>query len=186
MMSSSRENFCFVRQIKPKGKNYFPLGFHPATHSIFNPVNGNGRKPRLSCKLCFAYKKALSDFSYSVFIQFPLPKKCPWSFLSKGAVKVAVQQPGGHGHQAIDPWLCVTVFQRFCPCALCILPKSINAKYWWFRKKSKSTLFVIPDLIRNPVFSASSGFPLAREWRVWRLFTWASTLKHKSWYLSIT
>ena len=86
MISVSREDLCLVRQIKSEGKYYLPLGLHPTTQSLFNPVNGNGRKPRLSCKFCLAYKKSLSDFSYSVSIQFSPPKKCPWSFLAKGAV----------------------------------------------------------------------------------------------------
>jgi len=36
-------------------------------------------------------------------------------FLARGAVQAAFWQPGGHGLQAVDPWLCVSVFQRFCP-----------------------------------------------------------------------
>jgi len=39
-------------------------------------------------------------------------------FLAKGASKVAFWQPGGHGHKAVDPWLCAPVFQRFCPFGL--------------------------------------------------------------------
>jgi len=38
-------------------------------------------------------------------------------FRAKGAVQVAFWQPGGHGRKAVDPWLCVPVFQRFCPFA---------------------------------------------------------------------
>jgi len=58
-------------------------------------------------------------FPYSIFYPICPPKKMPLvMFLAKGASKVAFWQPGGHGHKAVDPWLCAPVFQRFCPFGL--------------------------------------------------------------------